>query len=192
MLTDLFNREYFEWLCNLVDGFGTYYFLMKRLYSKPFYWSVHNDDNREADGMGLRRRYNEEHGYLEWSTQIVNGEVVNADLDAPCSVLEMMIALSLRCERDIMNDPSKGDRSAIWFWLMIQNLGLIELTDDKFDENFNEYIDNKIDILLERSYDRYGNGGLFPVKKEPNRYLRDQRKVEIWYQMCTWLNQNYN
>lgn len=51
------------------------------------------------------------------------------------SVLEMLIALSIRLEEHIMDDPEIGDRTGQWFWNMITNLGLGSMDDRKFNEN---------------------------------------------------------
>ena len=37
-----------------------------------------------------------------------------------------------------------------------------------------------------RMFSRDGSGGLFPLR----RFDRDQRSVEIWYQMQAWLMEN--
>lgn len=42
----------------------------------------------------------------------------------PCSVLEMIIALAIRLEEHIMDDPDIGNRTGQWFWDMIVSLGL--------------------------------------------------------------------
>ena len=43
--------------------------------------------------------------------------MISAYLDnKTCSVLEMMIALAIRCEEHIMDDPDVGNRTGQWFW----------------------------------------------------------------------------
>ena len=41
--------------------------------------------------------------------------------------------------------------------------------------------------MLAREYSDNGHGGLFPLKNPK----KDQRKVEIWYQMTEYINENY-
>lgn len=94
-----------------------------------------------------------------------------------------MIALAVRCEEHIMDDPDIGDRTGQWFWNMIVSLGLGSMTDERFD---GEYVDEVVDIFLNREYERNGEGGLFTV----NDTDRDMRNVEIWYQMHWYLNEN--
>lgn len=93
----------------------------------------------------------------------------------PCSVLEMIIALAIRLEEHIMDDPDIGNRTGQWFWDMIVSLGLGSMDDSKFDKA------HAIDVIrrfLDRDYGRDGKGGLFTI--EHCRY--DMRDIEIWYQ----------
>lgn len=80
-----------------------------------------------------------------------------------------------------MSDPEKGDRTAQWFWNMINSLGLSSMT----DYNFNEWLVNDVVTrFLKREYDPDGKGGLFTIK----RWNRDVRDVEIWHQLMAYLN----
>ena len=124
------------------------------------------DENRLLDGLDLRFRFADENSYY---------------IDGDCSVLEMMVALSLRCEEHIMSDDEIGNRTGRWFWEMIDNLGLESMYDDNFDK---VYADKIIYRFLNREYEPNGDGGLFTVH---NRNV-DLRKVEIWYQMCWYLD----
>ena len=168
------DYEYFNWLCEVVCGgrFSkniSYRKLLSCLNSIEFRVVIPNDSNRAEDGIDLRRRY-----YL------LTGR--NANMDCPCTVLEMMVALTIRCEESIMDNPELGNRTGQWFWSMIRTLGLSEMVDDRFDELF---VRNKIDIFLNREYEPNGEGGLFKIK----HCRRDLRNVEIWYQLCWYLDQ---
>ena len=101
----------------------------------------------------------------------------------PCSVLEMMIALALRCDA-FMDDPEIGERTSQWFWDMIINLGLGYMIDEKYDEYV---VDEIIRRFLDRDYEPDGKGGLFRIK----RCMYDLREVEIWYQLCWYLDAIY-
>lgn len=173
-MTMIDNYEYFKWLCDIVCGgrFSkniSYDKLLKCLHSIEFRVLIPNDINRAKDGVDLRRRY-----YLQTSNY--------AGLSCPCTVLEMMVALTIRCEESIMDNPSFGDRTGQWFWEMIRTLGLSNITDDYFDE---AYVREKIDIFMDRQYEPDGQGGLFKIK----HCRRDLRTVEIWYQLCWYLDQ---
>ena len=80
-----------------------------------------------------------------------------------------------------MSDPVVGNRTGQWFWNMIVNMGLGGMDDVKFD---GLYTDAVVGKFLAREYEQNGKGGLFTV--EGCRY--DLRGIEIWYQMCWYLN----
>lgn len=171
--------EYFEWLYNRVcsgraNNRVSYRKLLEYLHQIEFIFSIPNDVNRATDGVDLRYRFaiikDEEHA-LD-IMDILNG---------PCSVLEMMVALSIRCEETIMDDSRYGDRTGQWFWSMMSNLGIGRMIDDSFDA---ELVDEKIYIFLKRRYDADGNGGLFYIKGCED----DLRRVEIWTQLCWYLD----
>lgn len=170
------NDEYFEWMCGLICGNRyaeavSYRKLLAYLHSIEFTYSIPRDKNRAEDGLDLRYRF-------AYETNIKHAEDY---IYGPCSVLEMMVALAIRCEENIMDDPSYGNRTGQWFWGMIVNLGLGFMTDSRFDEKF---VDDVIFRFLNREYEPDGKGGLFTVRN--CKY--DLRTVEIWYQMCWYLD----
>lgn len=176
-MNDRINDEYFEWLCSLVnedDGRNhafSYSKLLTYLHSVIFRYSIPMDDNRAEDGIDMRYRFS------------LDKEISNAPayLCGPCTVLEMMVALAIRCEESIMDNPNIGDRTRQWFWNMINNLGLGGMRDDLFDE---EYVEGVVSRFLDREYDSDGRGGLFWIKNCDC----DLREVEIWYQLCWYLD----
>ena len=171
---DRVNNEYFEWLCELIDidRFSksvSYRKLLIHLHNIEFTWFIPHDDNRADDGIQLRRKYGL---YREDVT-------LSRYITGPCSVLEMMVALAIRCE-GYMDDTLMGDRTGQWFWGMIHNLGLSPMTDFKFDI---DYVDDIIARFLNREYEPDGKGGLFTVK----HCTQDMRTVEIWCQLNWYL-----
>ena len=176
MYADDIVNEYFEWMFDLVCSGRyskeiSYRKLLMHLHNTEFRYSILRDENRAEDGEALRYKFTYQKGYDE-ALVYLN--------DRPSSVLEMMIALSIRCE-EFMDDTSIGDRTSQWFWGMITNLGLGSMTDDRFDKREVNYI---LDRFLDREYEPDGKGGLFRVRKCD----RDLRKVEIWYQLCWYLD----
>ena len=173
------EAEYYYWLCDIinVDQYNvSYWLLIKKLQDTEFIDKVPNDDNRIDDGKKLRDIFADETGYTNYTF-----------LDGPCSMLEMLIGLSIRIE-DILEDCEEGDRTRVWFWEMIKNLGLDKYDDESyFDHGGSDAIVEILDKLINRKYGRNGNGGLFPLKDAK----KDQRNVEIWYQMCAYLLENY-
>lgn len=178
MISHSITDEYFEWLYDTVCGesFGnniSYRKLLMRLHNIDFRYSIRNDKNRALDGIGLRNRFA--------SAVYGNRDIIIDNLDGPCSVLEMMTALAIRCEVEIMDDPSRGDRTRQWFWGMVRSLGLLTMSDERFDRN---NVDKTINTFLDREYSPNGKGGLFTVKNCKD----DMRDVEIWWQMCWYLD----
>lgn len=180
------NLPYFQWLCSLVDGNNrpdkSYSRLLKILSVKEFYWSVANDDNRIEDAKKLQEIFQSSDGdYVYMDTYVYRDSS-----DISCSVLEMLIALAHRME-DILSDSEFGDRTDKWFWELVFNLGLERFSDDAvFDSRAESRIDEILDIMIDRRYNRNGNGSLFPLR----RGIRDSRKVEIWYQLMAYLEEN--
>lgn len=169
--------EYFEWLYNLVceNRYSkqiSYRKLLMYLHDTEFRYLISKDENRAEDGMDLRYRFAYEHADIEDAELYLSG---------PCSVLEMMIALALRCEENIMDDPRVGNRTGQWFWGMIVNLGLGSMTDTRFKKQF---VEDTVERFLEREYEPDGRGGLFTIRD----CIRDLRTVEIWHQLCWYLD----
>ena len=168
------SNQYFEWLCNFVydsrnSKRNSYTNLLMHLFRTEYTWQIELDSNRAADGLNLRNVFAMEY------------KVYPIDLPKECSVLEMLIALSNRLEHQIMSDPEQGDRTGQWFWDMIVNLGLFKMNDLNFDL---DKVSDIINIFLDREYEANGRGGLFLVRN--SKY--DIRTVEIWYQMCWYLD----
>lgn len=172
------NEKYFKWMYQLVtddrQSRSSYRKLLHHLYRTAFYYSMEMDENRAIDGVKLRYRFGYEYGYSRQEIQDL--------LDTcECSVLEMMVALAIRCEDQIMNNPDLGNRTGQWFWGMVNNLGLGRMNDSHYDY---DYAADVISDLLDRRYERNGRGGLFTVENSP----KDLRITDIWYQMCWHLN----
>lgn len=179
MAYEVLDEKYFQWMCEKVSTDGCpdasqYQKLLNYLNSREFIYILDMDGNRYADGIDLRYRF----GY----ESKIPSDRISVDLDtSSCSILEMMVALANRCEEQIMSNSDIGNRTGMWFWSMIANLGLEYMDDDHFDKRTAGRI---ISRFLNRKYGYYGEGGLFTVWD----CKRDLREVEIWYQMMWYLN----
>ncbi len=158
--------DYYLWLESLVND-GNHNRLIRYLYEQPYKWQFTLDENRAAGGLNLRSRYAYENG--------VNVQDVG---QGPCSVLEMLIALSDRMTEQLTMDIYD------WFWDLIRNLGLDQFDDYNFDERGVSYI---LSVWLERKYDNKGNGSPFPLSD----YSGDCRNLDTWSQMNIWISENY-
>lgn len=180
MTANELNNKYFEWMCRLVCNNGyyrgrCYKKLLNFLHNTDFSIVIGLDENRAEDGIDLRYRFGYEEAY--------DRPAIASYLDnRPCSVFEMMVALAVRCEERIMQDPDIGNRVSQWFFGMIYNLGLRFMDDPNFDVKKTEII---IQRFLNRNYERDGKGGLFRVKN----CEYDMRSIEIWYQMNWYLDE---
>ena len=99
MTRDELIDQYFDWMYQLVvdDRYSnkSYRKLFSRLYDTEFTYTIPMDGNRAEDGIDLRYRFGREHLYSD-------AMVASYLDDRPCSILEMMIALSF------------GVRSTLW------------------------------------------------------------------------------
>lgn len=176
VVRDEIKNKYFEWMHDLVcmnryaKGIS-YRKLLIHLHDTEFVYTIPKDVNRARDGVDLRRRF----------ALSQDDEHLTKYLTGPCSVFEMILALAIRCEESIMDDPSIGDRTGQWFWGMISNLGLSTMTDSRFDRKI---CDDVLSRFINHEYEPNGKGGLFTVK-----YCEcDLRTVEIWSQLCWYLD----
>lgn len=171
--------KYFEFLSDMVDG-ENHQLLLKKLHSTEFYSIVPNDDNRGEDGKRLRDIFYDE---MRLRANTASFFVP----DGPCTVLEVLIGIAIRMESQLMDNPRTMQMPEC-FWILIDNLEISHCNDSEyFNQYGGEVIDEAIEIFLSRRYERNGSGGLFPLKS----HRQDQRDVEIWYQMMSWLMENF-
>lgn len=170
------EKKYYKWLTSLIntDGRGdNYNSLLEHLHLSEFSDDtailIPNDSNRIVDSIGLRERYC--HRYHVKNYNDIYSE--------SCTVLELLISLSKR-----MEDQFGIKDYTSWFWEMIGNLKLTEFDDESYSY---KNVDKILKKFLMRRYSKNGNGGLFPILYPSE----DQRKLEIWYQMNAYLNENY-
>lgn len=169
------EKKYYNYLARLIrtDWSNNYSLLLNYLWKKEYYSILPNDQNREKDGLYLRKEIGLEYDF------------------GPCRILEMIIALSRRMEFQLYGtNYNKNYRSL--FWDLIDNLGL-----KRFDnlETVKDFSYLEIDHILlnwvERRYSPNGFGSIFPIKKWRKGVDEPQTEVETWYQMMLYLNENY-
>ena len=178
------NRDaYYEWLCDIINlQYDTYDILICELYNIPFRWVIDLDANRAEDGVILRGYFHNPDGTTALDTFA----------NKPCSVLEMLIALAQKMDY-ILADDGRGDRTRIWFWEMIANLGLDKYYDAEFKEPFGndmgriKEIHNICDKWMYRDFTYRGFGSPFPLISP----YRDQREQQIIDQMNDYILEKY-
>lgn len=175
MSAEPLEETYFKWLAVQVvntrprNPRQTYWEILKQLHTTEFKWSVRNDDNRVEDGKELRAEFLQE----------TFGEVLSDSWrDQECSFLEMLIALSRRCAFQTERvSPSE------WFWHLLGNVEL-HISDWDYESlRMHNYVDQVLQVINNRTYEKNGRGGLFPLRDADV----DLRQVELWYQMNYYL-----
>lgn len=174
------RNRYFLWLSKRVAGRGCPQdglSFLADLHGIPFYWLIEKDANRASDGVRLRDYYmNEMHLYTD------------EEDTAPCSLLEMLIALAERMNFNLPTSENLIRTSEIFWDVFIRNLRLeVYGEQDRYLERKRNHNGHIIRIFLDRHYMPDGKGGLFPL----NKPRKDQTNVEIWYQMMAYLDENY-
>lgn len=136
------------------------------------------DIDREKDGLELRK---------EWPNDSLDGEFHII----PCTMLEMIIGISKRMSEQLMDEGGE-DKTAQYFWEIMENLGLTCMDDDNFGWETGlaqKKIAKTCEILCKRQYNPDGTGGgMFPM---PGLLGINQKKMEIWYQMQEYINWKY-
>ncbi len=171
--TQPIDERYFEWLYLLVSRSNTrhnarYVKLCELLYTIPFSWTVHNDGNRVEDAREIRQEYLKQHRDQYRTTDWL-------EMDA--SMFEILMGIAQRMA--FKTDISPG----VWFWKLIENLGLEICTDSNWDSYARKKVYLASTKVIERTYLPNGHGGLFPL----NDPQEDQRTIELWLQMNAYL-----
>lgn len=179
------EEEYFEWLCGIVNGGDPeepFYNLLGVMHNCIFRWSMDMDENRTYDGRELRREW-DDHCFTSMSDT-----EFDIFLREPVSCLEVLIGLAIRIQDEIMWNPDKGDRVPVWFWQMVENLGLKDLDDDHFygSDSANRVLET-LEIWMDREYTKDGIGSIFPIPK----CNKDLRSMQIWSQMSEYFLEFY-
>ena len=170
--------RYFQWLCEIVGREKNYSILLDHLHRAEFYFAHHMDANRAEDGKELRTKFLGEMGVP--MPPSFDEEVF---FSASCSVLEMIVALSMHMAEALDDCPMMRNVDEC-FWILIGNLGLTRYNDLVWIDNDAQIrVENKLKKFLDRKYTKNGVGGLFPLDHTENNL----REIEIWYQMAEYL-----
>ena len=154
--------------------------LIRQLWKIPYRSDFKNDKDRGAEGLELRRRYED---ILARELDMYPDEFPDIiELYGECRVLEMLVALSMHMY-DIMQDTGEYNSVSRWFWEMMENVGLGYLDDIEFSRS--KYanmknVERKInDILYRNTRGTTRTHGFFG--------LEDWSETELWYQMHEYL-----
>lgn len=167
--------DYKEWLENIVypdwSDRMQHQRLLSDLFETTYYPRMRSDVNRQKDGLELRYRYSYE--------KEIRVDEVRGVLPERCSLLEMLVAMAIRCEEEITGDLSKGDRTSYWLRCWIHNLG-IDMSDAEYNERTYK---SRVTTFLLRRYAYDGEGSIFYIPNPPE----DMRYVDTWLALSYWL-----
>lgn len=144
------------------------------LFDTPFEYTLTADDNRLSDGEQLRDWFCDENHIPDSKSEI---------LIRPCSMLEMLIALSRKAAMNSFDHTEPGE----WFLIFVNNCGLGKFNKERFerDPGAPRKIYDLCYKVNHRQYGYNGRGGYFPLSHP----YEDQRKVEMWYQLNDYINE---
>lgn len=165
-------NDYFDWLYFLVVPprlRSQYRKLLIMLHNMEFKYFVPYDENRASDGVNLR-----------WYFVDDGGDDRILDWKEPCTVLEMLISLAMNMDK-IVGDTEGELDIRHWFWMMLENIDLADMIDEKYDKT---YIYGRVSMFLNRDYEPNGDGNIICIPD----CIDDLREVEIWWQMCWYLD----
>lgn len=164
--------EYFRWLASTIDdapGIRERQDLYIQLHNTVFLWSpmVPNDRNLLGHVISKRTQFDED-------CWLVTQDLHRKFYNKPVTVFEVLLTIS-----DHMAFLVNG--SAVrCFRLLLANLEL-------GSQSTKSEIDEKLVTFMERRYNNDGSGGgLFPLRGPD----RNQRRVELWYQMNAYILEN--
>lgn len=158
------DHDYYRWLVSKIftPPNKTFDTLFDMLHSQEFVWIVPNDDNRVADALELRDEF-------------MNGKEGSLTLGG-ATLLEVIVSLSQRAAFIAGSGPEQ------WAWILIKNLDMSRYHDPLNDADMMS-IQDLMERLIWRTYRPDGFGGFFPLKNPEE----DQREVEIWYQLNSYV-----
>lgn len=160
--------SYFDKLCDIIHNAQSpdpikYYNVLWHMHNTEFIPVLGLDRNRIQDALAFRHRF-------------IPG------VSEPVCIFELMVSLADRIETETMDGTANRDRTAEWFWDMFESLGLLDMTNDAYDERC---VDRILRRFICRKYLPNGKGGLFVISDR----TVDLRKYEIWYQAALYLNE---
>lgn len=173
-------EQYKKYLLEKVNYYNVPIFdnIMEQLLHTKYEPYYDLDDNRGVDGLTTRDIFYET--FPPDARTLLFDELI-MDIGPSCTVLEMMVTLAIRCETDVAGDPSGEDRTAHWFDVMLESMGLTQYTGDSYNA---DSVARIIWKMQNHDYLPNGEGGLFKI---PDGTGFDMTKLEIWSQMNAYI-----
>lgn len=182
------NESYVEWLESFTidetindEDRLSYKNLIRALWSIDYIPTIGNDDDRAAEGLQLRTRYNDILARKAGKGNFYTPNV--CEIFGECRVLEMLVALSMRMY-DLMQDMGLYNSVSRWFWEIMEAVGF-DILDDEYwtsgDIDADDYVWETCEHIMNHdgTYSNGHRGGWF--------WIVGWEKMEVWYQMHTFL-----
>lgn len=182
---------YEDWLLKKINldnrnGFRkSYSNLLIDLHFIKFTYKIEKDKNRAEDGIYLRNEF------------LASNQPETISMANPCSVLEMLVALSLRMGTEYIGTEETIDNI---FISLLDNLYLLDFNNNHYYSLTSGKITNIVLSWLNRDFSPSGTGSIFPLKCDTiydlsgivgGKKYPDQRNIEIWEQMQCYINDKY-
>lgn len=167
--------SYFTWLIGKARAYQMlrrYENTLRQLHETDYVWTLPFDEDRARKGVYLRTEFERETGMTPH----------DGDIDSPCSMLELMVALAVDCDERLMWNADDFDRTYTWFYGMFCNLGLTIFAGSHYDR---DAVAQVIFRFLTGQYDEHGYyGGMFFTDRDDV----DIRQIDLWYQLMLWID----
>lgn len=178
-------RVYLNWLFEKI-GSEYYENLLYELWRIPYKPELELDKNWAVRGLKLREEFvNTTKGAFNCP-----GYGRKAKDKRGCSVLEMMIAISIAAAGSV-GEGTKWATSRDWFHCMIENLGLDKATNSNFDI-YKSFLWREMENITSHKIDRLGSPyNWFVLEKSDLTKMADPeavdfQKMDIWRQLLCW------
>lgn len=174
-IRDNLSQLYYNWLTTeLISVDPSFINVVEILFSRDYVPIMNMDESRKQDGKHLRDQFMAKY---EGRSAIILG---SSPWDDECSMLEMMIGLSVRMKQEFFfEDDDIFDVNTILFENMLMSLCIKP-------SSTSEEVNEIIDIFLMRQYDATGRGSLFDLTNKTSDI--DWRIPPIWNQMLAWVS----
>lgn len=167
-------QGYINWLLEKVGGNNGRFFTCLELAKIEFYASNNKDLSRMDDALKLREDY-----LNDVDLDIINVESFSSK---PITVLEVLIALAIKMEADILYVCNRP-RTARWFWGFLDAMGFDTINDSNHNFESDRFIKERTLNFLDRSYEINGANGNIFVFDIPFLHINfDVRDLSLWEQ----------
>ena len=140
----------------------------------------------------IRRKYAEEITEKE-DLNSEETETVYKSIRGNCCLFEVIICLAYSLN-EMFEDVDAYDGCEHFFGILMHNAGMDIYDEEDWDmdeDRVRKSWEKHISAILNREYNYYGVGGLFPMAPSDDA-ISDRRGISLWQQMNDWVDQHTN